>query len=121
MRLVYLRVIIGVLFIVWAILHIIYGLSIIHFLALIGLFFIVDAILSVVAAVLVLLNIMVMFIPVLVYSWINYILLTGSRIFPAPVLGYRIPVIDPLVIIVAIIDIALIFLVTALWILTRRH
>ena len=123
MKLVYIRVGTGLLFIIWAVLHIMYGLSIIRFhsLALIGSFFIIDSALSIVAAIFIILNITVMFIPVLVYSWINYILLTESRAFPAPVLGYRIPVINSSVIIVVIIDAVLISLVTALWILTRRH
>ncbi|MGC9226200.1 hypothetical protein [Caldivirga sp.] len=101
----------------------IYGLSILKFPALagVGLFFIIDAILAIVAAAVILLNVSIMFIPVLVYSWVNYILLTESRVFPAPVLGVVIPVIDPSVILVFIIDVILISLVTVLWVLSRRR
>jgi hypothetical protein len=123
MKLIYIRVVTAIIFLIWAGLHMIYGLSILKFPALagVGLFFIIDAILAVVAAAVILLNVSIMFIPVLVYSWVNYILLTESRVFPAPVLGVVIPVIDPSVILVFIIDVILISLVTVLWVLSRRR
>lgn len=122
MKSIYLRLPAAVLFIAWAVLHMIYGIDIasIPQLRVIGGFFIADAVLAIIAAVLVLLNVVVMFIPILIYSWINYLLLTESRVFPAPVLGHAIPVIDPTVIAVMILDVVIIILVTALCVVGKR-
>jgi hypothetical protein len=122
MKSVYLRLPAAVLFLVWAVLHMIYGVGIVSIpqLRVVSGFFIADAVLAIIAAVLVLLNVVVMFIPILVYSWFNYLLLTESRAFPAPVLGYAIPIIDPTVIAVMILDVVIIMLVTALCVVGRR-
>jgi len=122
MKSVYLRLPAAVLFLVWAVLHMIYGVGIVSIpqLRVVGGFFIADAVLAIIAAVLVLLNVVVMFIPILVYSWFNYLLLTESRAFPAPVLGYAIPINDPTVIAVMILDVVIIMLVTALCVVGRR-
>ncbi|ABW02302.1 hypothetical protein [Caldivirga maquilingensis] len=114
------RVISGVLFLVWAGIHLFISIPLVRLLPVVGYFFIIDAILAIITAVLLLVGVRVMYIPILVYSWINYLLLTESRVFPAPVLGYPLPTINPVIIAVIVIDIIIIILVTVTWLGSRR-
>ncbi|WP_216604171.1 hypothetical protein, partial [Acidianus sp. RZ1] len=98
----------GVLFILWAGIHIYLANQILRVLSTVGYFFLADSILALIAAMIVIVGIRTLYIPVIIYTWINYLLLTESRIFPAPVLGFSLPVYNEYVYIVFGIDIILI-------------
>lgn len=115
-----LRVISGALLIVWAVIHLYLSTSLVKLLPIVGYFFIIDSILAIVGAIILFINLRILYLPLLVYNWINYLLLTESRVFPAPILGKPLPVINVYVIEVIIIDIILIALTTVTWIGSRR-
>ncbi|AWR95591.1 hypothetical protein [Acidianus brierleyi] len=115
-----LRVISGALLIVWAAIHLYLSASLVKLLPIVGYFFIIDSILAIVGAIILFINLRILYLPLLVYNWINYLLVTESRVFPAPILGKPLPVINVYVIAVIIIDIILIALTTVTWIGSRR-
>ncbi len=115
-----LRVICGALLVVWAAIHLYLSTSLIKLLPVVGYFFIIDSILAIVGAIILFINLRILYLPLLVYNWINYLLITESRVFPAPVLGEPLPAINAYVIAVIIIDIVLIILTTIIWIGSRR-
>ncbi|AWR98069.1 hypothetical protein DFR86_11340 [Acidianus sulfidivorans JP7] len=114
------RIISGVVFLAWAGIHLYLSSSLLKVLPLVGGFFIFDSILALVAAILLFINFKILYLPILVYSWINYLLLTESRVFPAPVLGYSLPQVNAYVIAALILDVLAIIFVTVTWIGSRR-
>ncbi|ARM74680.1 hypothetical protein [Acidianus manzaensis] len=114
------RIIGGIVFLAWAGIHLYLSTSLLKLLPVVGEFFIFDSILAIIAAALLIINFKMLYLPILVYSWINYILITESRVFPAPVLGYSLPVVNAYVIAALILDVIAIILVTLIWIGSRR-
>ncbi|BCU66668.1 hypothetical protein HS7_01050 [Sulfolobales archaeon HS-7] len=114
------RYYIVILLIVWAILHFILAISYLNSSPVLGDFFIFDSLLAIIAAVVVYLDVRLLYIPVIVYSWINYLLLAESRYFPAPVLGYPLRVIGSFAVATFAIDVALIVLTLLIWLASRR-
>jgi hypothetical protein len=115
-----LRLISGILLIGWAIIHLYLSTSLIKLLPVVGYFFIIDSVLALIGAAILFINFKILYLPLLVYNWINYLLITESRVFPAPVLGKPLPVINIYVILAMIIDVILIILITVIWIGSRR-
>ncbi len=111
----------GILSIAWAGIHTILGLDLMRImsLAVVGYFFLIDAVLSIVIAIILLIGFKPLFIPALAFWWANYLLLTESRVFPAPVLGFPLHTYNPYVVVAFILDILLIIIVTALCIHRR--
>lgn len=114
------RIVTGVIFLIWAIIHFYLSTLLLKHLPLVGGFFIFDAILAVIAAIFLFINLKILYLPILAYSMINYLLLTESRVFPAPVLGHPLPTINVYVITVIVLDILAIILTTVAWIASRR-
>jgi len=116
-----LRLVTGVIMLVWAGLHLNLGLTLArhHLLPTLEYFFFADAALVIVGAVIFFLNLTSLLLPVLVLNWANYILLTESRVFPAPVIGRVLPV-NSTVVLVFWMDVAIIVLSTLTWFFYRR-
>jgi len=104
----------GVLLLAWAALHFFLGSALLRHLPLVGQFFFVDAVLAIVGAVMIFIGIRWLYTPALVFALVNYLLLTESRVYPAPVLGKPLPAINSYVIFTFGLDILLIVVLTAL-------
>ena len=102
----------GVLLLVWAGLHFFLGSALLRPLPLVGKFFFVDAVLAVIGAATIIIGIRWLYIPTLVFALANYLLLTESRVDPAPVLGRPLPAINSYVIFAFGLDILLIVVLT---------
>ncbi|WP_338604457.1 hypothetical protein V6M85_06475 [Sulfolobus tengchongensis] len=84
-------------------------------------FFLFDAILSIIAGILFILSFRLFFVKIIyllevVYWWINYLLLSLTRILPAPIIGRPLPVTTGPALIAFILDALLIVLSTVLYI-----
>ncbi|BFI74370.1 hypothetical protein [Sulfurisphaera ohwakuensis] len=110
----------GILSFAWSADHFpLYGLSFLPFG--IRIFFILDAVLSIIAGVLFILafrlfTVKIIYLLEIVYWWINYLLLTLTRVLPAPLIGKPLPVTTGPALIAFILDILLIIVSTALYI-----
>ncbi|AWR98579.1 hypothetical protein [Metallosphaera hakonensis] len=109
----------GALSVLWAILHLYLSVGLLSRLPLVGQFFIADSILALIAAAVLIGGIRIMFLPTVVFYWINYLLLTESRIFPAPVLGHPLPAFNVYVYESLALD-AILIIVTTLVYITRK-
>lgn len=114
------RIVTGIIFLIWAAIHFYLSTKLLAFLPMVGGFFIFDSILAVIAAAFLFINFRALFLPILAYSMINYLLITESRVFPAPFLGHPLPTINVYVIVTIILDILAITLTTVTWIASRR-
>lgn len=115
----------GILSFAWAADHLpLYGLT---FLPLpIRIFFVLDSIISIIAGILFILSFRIFTIKIIyllevIYWWINYLLLTTTRIFPAPIVGRPLPATTGPALIAFILDILLIILSTTLYILINSR
>ncbi|WP_246263763.1 hypothetical protein [Metallosphaera tengchongensis] len=102
----------GALMVIWAIIHFYLSTTLIKFLPLVSYFFILDAVLFLVGGAILLIGLRLLYIPTLILTWINYLLLTESRIYPAPILGKPLPAINSFVLGTFVLDIILIVVVT---------
>jgi hypothetical protein len=109
-----LRIFGGVLLLAWAASHFFLGSALLRHLPLVGQFFFVDAVLAIVGAVMIFIGIRWLYTPALVFALVNYLLLTESRVYPAPVLGKPLPAVNSYVIFTFGLDILLIVVLTAL-------
>ncbi|QKR01050.1 hypothetical protein GWK48_06830 [Metallosphaera tengchongensis] len=98
--------------VIWAIIHFYLSTTLIKFLPLVSYFFILDAVLFLVGGAILLIGLRLLYIPTLILTWINYLLLTESRIYPAPILGKPLPAINSFVLGTFVLDIILIVVVT---------
>ncbi|QGA53195.1 hypothetical protein GFS03_00560 [Sulfolobus sp. E5-1-F] len=85
-------------------------------------FFLFDAILSIISGILFILSfrlfsLKIIYLLEVIYWWINYLLLTLTRVLPAPLVGRPLPVTTGPALIAFILDIMLIILSTTLYIL----
>ncbi|QIW24003.1 hypothetical protein EWF20_07455 [Sulfolobus sp. S-194] len=110
----------GILSFAWSADHFpLYGLS---FLPLgIRIFFVLDAVISIIAGVLFILvfrlfTLKIIYLLEIVYWWINYLLLTLTRVLPAPLIGKPLPVTTGPALIAFILDILLVIVSTVLYI-----
>lgn len=88
-------------------------------------FFLFDSILAIVAGILLILtfrlaSFKIIYILELVYWWINYLLLSLTRILPAPLLGKPLPITSGPALYAFILDILLIILTTYIYLLIRK-
>ncbi|BDC17539.1 hypothetical protein [Acidianus sp. HS-5] len=108
----------GVLSFIWAYDHIpLYNLSFLPY----GIraFFVIDSVISILAGVVMILlfklaYIKILYILNLVYWWINYLLLTLTRVLPAPLIGKPLPNTGGPALIAFILDILLIIVSTVI-------
>ncbi|MEM0064539.1 MAG: hypothetical protein QXR57_08555 [Metallosphaera sp.] len=114
-----LRYVGGILMIVWAILHFFLSTSLLKRLPIVGEFFIVDSVLMIIGGIILIVGVTSLYIPTLVLNWANYLLLTESRIYPAPVLGIPLPAINQYVIGTFILDIIIIIVTTVVYVTKR--
>ncbi|MEM4079645.1 hypothetical protein [Metallosphaera sp.] len=110
----------GVLMVVWSVIHFFLSTELLKRLPLVGEFFIIDAVLMIVGAVVLIVGFRLLYLPVLVLNWANYLLLTESRIYPAPVLGFPLPAINSYVIGTFVLDIIIVILTTLAYITARK-
>ncbi|BBL46458.1 hypothetical protein MJ1HA_0557 [Metallosphaera sedula] len=110
----------GVLMVVWSVIHFFLSTELLKRLPLVGEFFIIDAVLMIVGAVVLFVGFRLLYLPVLVLDWANYLLLTESRIYPAPVLGFPLPAINSYVIGTFILDVIIVILTTLAYITARK-
>lgn len=114
----------GILSFVWAADHIpLYNFVFLPFA--IRAFFIFDAALSIVSGILFILSFRLITIKILyllevIYWWINYLLLTLTRVLPAPIIGKPLPVTTGPALIAFVLDILLIIFSTILYIMINR-
>jgi hypothetical protein len=114
------RSVIAVLSFIWAGIHLyLFDLQIRAF-PLLAYFFLFVAILAIISGIVVILEFKTLMLPSLVFWWINYLLLTESRVLPAPVIGHPLPLINIYIISVFGLDILIIILLTASLIISRR-
>ncbi|BCU66707.1 hypothetical protein HS7_01440 [Sulfolobales archaeon HS-7] len=113
-----LRYVTAVLFVAWAAIHLYLYSDLIKILPIVAYFFVIDAILSLIGAVVFIIGLRILYIPSLIFSWANYLLLTESRVYPAPFLGFPLPAINVYVISTLIIDVLLIIIITIIEIIT---
>lgn len=88
-------------------------------------FFLFDSILAIVAGILLILTFRLasfqfLYILELVYWWVNYLLLSLTRVLPAPLIGRPLPVTSGPALYAFVLDIILIILITYLFINIRR-
>lgn len=108
------RIFSGVALVVWGILHLFLAESLLRLLPIVGQFFIADSLLAFVGSVVLLLGLRIFYLPTFVFALINYLLLTESRVYPAPVLGRPLPAVNSLVILTFALDVVMIVLLTGL-------
>ncbi|WP_248547272.1 hypothetical protein [Metallosphaera sedula] len=106
--------------VVWSVIHFFLSTELLKRLPLVGEFFIIDAVLMIVGAVVLFVGFRLLYLPVLVLDWANYLLLTESRIYPAPVLGFPLPAINSYVIGTFILDVIIVILTTLAYITARK-
>ncbi|MCG3109045.1 hypothetical protein L3N51_01335 [Metallosphaera sp. J1] len=110
----------GALMVIWAIIHFFLSTELLKRLPLVGEFFIVDSVLMIIGAVVLFVGFRLLYLPVLVLDWANYLLLTESRIYPAPVLGFPLPAINSYVIGTFVLDIVTVIVVTLVYITVKK-
>ncbi|AOL16782.1 hypothetical protein BFU36_08770 [Sulfolobus sp. A20] len=116
-----LSIIAGILSFAWAFVHIpLYNISFLPFG--IRVFFLADGVLAIIAGILFILlfrlvTLKIIYIIEIVYWWINYLLLTLTRILPAPIIGRPLPVTTGPALIAFILDILLIIMSTLIYII----
>ncbi|BBD72373.1 hypothetical protein HS1genome_0762 [Sulfodiicoccus acidiphilus] len=113
------RIVTSALLVIWAGIHFTLGEGLLARLPLVGEFFFVDSVIAIVGAIVLIAGLRVLYLPVLVYAWINYLLLTESRILPAPILGEPLPAINEYVIGTFVLDIVIIVLATMAWLTSK--
>ncbi|AAK42815.1 hypothetical protein SULI_02600 [Saccharolobus solfataricus] len=84
-------------------------------------FFLFDSILAIIAGILFILSfrlftLKIIYLLEVIYWWINYLLLTLTRVFPAPLIGRPLPVTTGPALIAFVLDIILIILSTTIYI-----
>ncbi|BFH74095.1 hypothetical protein SJAV_20390 [Sulfurisphaera javensis] len=114
----------GILSFAWSADHFpLYNLSFLPFG--IRIFFVLDSVLSIVAGILFILSfrlftIKIIYLLEVVYWWINYLLLTLTRVFPAPLIGKPLPTTTGPALIAFVLDILLIILSTVFYLMIRE-
>ena len=114
-----LGVVAGILSFIWSAIHIpLYNLPFLP--TPIRVFFALDGVISIIAGVLFILSfrlftVKVIYLLEVIYWWINYLLLTVTRVFPAPIINRPLPVTTGSALYAFILDILLIIFSTVLY------
>ncbi|WP_054837141.1 hypothetical protein [Metallosphaera hakonensis] len=111
-----LRLVGGILMILWSGIHLFLAKELLKVLPVVGEFFVIDAVLVIIGALVMFMGFRLLYIPVLVLNWANYLLLAESRIFPAPVLGFPLPAINSFVVGTFFLDIIIIAVNTVVFV-----
>ncbi|AWS00536.1 hypothetical protein DFR87_03895 [Metallosphaera hakonensis JCM 8857 = DSM 7519] len=102
--------------ILWSGIHLFLAKELLKVLPVVGEFFVIDAVLVIIGALVMFMGFRLLYIPVLVLNWANYLLLAESRIFPAPVLGFPLPAINSFVVGTFFLDIIIIAVNTVVFV-----